>query len=235
MLDKKIIAKNFSRGAKYYDEVAEVQRQISEKLVSLVRPHLKKDSQILDLGSGTSFIAKQISQYQIIEVDISAEMLGSWHDRPNNIKAIQTDFENLPFAEKSFDLIISSFALHWSSDFAKNFSQFFSLLKPKGIFAFCLPTAGSLQELSSFNINRFPANQELIAALEKSGFQKKYFVTEEVRQAFVSELAALKFFKKIGANTVLNKTHRLIADSLSLKKPTSKNVTWKISYLIYKK
>ena len=117
--NKNLIAKNFSLGAKTYDEAAQVQLASAEELVAFIMPYLKKDVQILDLGSGTSFIAKQLATYEITEVDISAEMLNSWHERPSNVTAIQADFENLPFVKNSFDLIISSFALQWISDFEK--------------------------------------------------------------------------------------------------------------------
>jgi ubiquinone/menaquinone biosynthesis C-methylase UbiE len=211
--NKNLIAKNFSLGAKTYDEAAQVQLASAEELVALILPYLKKDVQILDLGSGTSFIAKQLAAYEITEVDISAEMLNSWHERPSNVTAIQADFENLPFVKNSFDLIISSFALQWISDFEKNFSQFFELLRPNGIFAFCLPTNGSLEEIQDFNINEF-------------------LVQKTIQQKFQNNREALKFLKRIGANSP-TKT------KLPLKSSTYKNLgdalSWNISYFIYAK
>ncbi len=230
--NKNLIAKNFSLGAKTYDEAAQVQLSSAEELVAFILPYLKKDVQILDLGSGTSFIAKQLATYEITEVDISAEMLNSWHERPSNVTAIQADFENLPFVKNSFDLIISSFALQWISDFEKNFSQFFELLRPNGIFAFCLPTNGSLEEIQDFNINEFPTNSEIKNALEKSRFNEKFFVQKTIQQKFQNNREALKFLKRIGANSPA-KTR------LPLKSSNYKNLgdalSWNISYFIYTK
>ena len=230
--NKNLIAKNFSLGAKTYDEAAQVQLASAKELVAFILPYLKKDVQILDLGSGTSFIAKQLATYEITEVDISAEMLNSWHERPSNVTAIQADFENLPFVKNSFDLIISSFALQWISDFEKNFSQFFELLRPNGIFAFCLPTNGSLEEIQDFNINEFPTNSEIKNALEKSRFNEKLLVQKTIQQKFQNNREALKFLKRIGANSPA-KTR------LPLKSSTYKNLgnalSWNISYFIYTK
>lgn len=229
IFNKNLIAKNFSRGSKTYDEAAQVQLAEAKELVASALPYLKKDSRILDLGSGTSFIAKGLSTYDITEVDISAEMLAAWHDRPSNITAIQADFENLPFAENSFDLIISSFALHWISDFEKNFSRFFSLLKPNGVLAFCLPTQGSLPELVAFNINEFPSNSVIKNALKKSGFHEKFFVEKITQQNFQTRNEALKFLKRIGANSPAK-------TKLPLKRSAYKNagsaLSWHISHFI---
>lgn len=214
--DKNLVAKNFSRGAKTYDEAAQVQLVCARKLVGLISPYLKKDSQILDLGSGTSFIAKEIltnchpelvegsqelftrpfDKLRVTEVDITPEMLAAWSDRPKNVKAVCADFENLDFAPNSFDLILSSFSLQWSSDFVKNFAQYFSLLKPNGIFAFAVPTEGSLVELSDFNLNELPKNSLLKTALKKSGFNEKLFREESIKQDFASSRDLLRFLKE---------------------------------------
>ena len=132
MFDKKIIQKNFSRVAGRYDEAAVVQREAVKELCELVVRHKASGVRrglILDLGSGTSFIAKKLLTYalrltpydsKIFELDLSAEMLQSWHDRPSNVFPIQGDIENPPFRNHSFDLIISSFSLQWIEDFEKN-------------------------------------------------------------------------------------------------------------------
>lgn len=264
MLDKKIIQKNFSRGAKSYDEAASIQKKTAKKLCDLVVSHQSSvDCQlstvdflkILDLGSGTSFIAKNFSDkknLKIFEIDLSFEMLKSWTQRPENIFPIQSDFEKLPFKHSSFDAIISSFSLQWMSDFEKNFSEIFSLLKPGGIFAFCLPTEGSLKELSAakiFHFNQFPKVEDLKSALKKSGFVEKSFSIETLQQSFSNGSAALQSIKKIGANYSQKKNNekKKIITKAELKQfnnfclknfsTTDKNITvsWFTSYFILSK
>lgn len=234
--DKNLIAKNFSLGAKTYDEAAQIQLLTAKDLVGLIEPYLKKNSQILDLGSGTSFVAKQISTYEITEVDIASNMLQLWHERPSNIKTICADFEKLDFAEESFDLILSSFSLQWSSDFAKNFARYFSFLKPGGIFAFALPTSGSLPELQGFNLNDFPENFTLKSALKKSGFSEKIFIEKNSYQDFESTKNLLKFLRKIGANSPQKRSEK---SELPLNKKINKNVgkrlSWRVSYFVFEK
>ena len=146
MFDKKIVKKNFSRGAKNYDEAALVQKITADELFNVSKEFIVKNQKILDLGSGSSFLAKKISEnflqgnLKIFELDLSVDMLELWCDRPENIFAIQGDIEQIPFQNHSFDIIFSSFSLQWVKNFPQNFLNFFSLLKSGGVFAFCLPT-----------------------------------------------------------------------------------------------
>jgi malonyl-CoA O-methyltransferase len=215
--DKKIIAENFSKAAKIYDKSASVQQEAAKNLVRVALPFVENNSKILDLGSGTSFIAKEFLNHEefqqkkvkFYEVDLSLEMLQSWKDRPSeNFFAIQADIENLPFETQSFDLIISSFSLQWLENLPKIFARISSLLKPNGIFAFCVPTYESLFELRKsslesgcdFHFNDLPKNIDLTSALAKSGFKEKFTTTEIVKQEFKNGVEALKSLKILGAN-----------------------------------
>jgi malonyl-CoA O-methyltransferase len=248
--DKNLIAKNFSRGAKNYNKLAEPQFQAARRLVELASPFIKNDFEILDLGSGTSFISKKLcadfanKNLKITEVDIAPKMLDSWHERPKNVSTICADMENLSFAPNSFDIIFSSFALHWLDDFEKNFLQFSKLLKKKSYLAFCLPTLGSLDELrlnGVFEFNKFPDNNLLKSALKKCGAQEVSFTCESVSQEFESGFEALKFIKKIGGNStkskkIISKTQLENFNNFYLKNSAdaeSFSISWNISYFIY--
>lgn len=213
--DKKIIAENFSKAAKLYDHSAPVQESAAKNLVRFASPFIKNNSKILDLGSGTSFVAKEFfksfpkTKYDFYEADLSLAMLNSWVSRPKeNFFTIQADIENLPFRAKSFDLIISSFSLQWLENLPKIFLQISSLLKPNGIFAFCVPTFESLFELREsslksgcdFYFSNLPKNSDLNSALAKCGFKEKFTTTEIVKQEFKNAVEALKSLKVIGAN-----------------------------------
>lgn len=249
MFNKQLIAKKFSRGAKNYDEFALTQKKAARNLAELTSPFIQKNSHILDLGSGTSFLAQEILKIQkdakIFEVDIAEEMLKSW---PGSDLKIQADLENLPFKNASFDIIISSFSLQWITNFEKNFSHFFSLLKPNGILAFCLPSDESLQELKSaeiFKFNDFAKSAELLAILEKCGFEKKIFKKELVKQNFKNGVEALISLKEIGAShhikekKILTKKHLKQFNNFCLKNFSTdhKNiaVSWNISYFLLSK
>jgi malonyl-CoA O-methyltransferase len=245
--DKQQLQKKFSQQANSYDKSAEIQFSAAQKLCKIVKPFLTKNCQILDLGSGTGFVAKNLQgNFTITETDISLEMLQK-NTNSHTIK-IQADFEKLPFENGSFDVITSSFSLQWATDFDKSFSHFFSLLKPNGIFAFCLPCEGSLQELREadiFSFNQLPSKKSLEKTLQKTGFKEILIETEIVSQEFLSGTDAIKSLKKTGANysqknrNIVTKTKLKQFNNFCLKKfgneSRSIDVTWSINHFIFKK
>lgn len=247
--NKKIVQKNFARAAKSYDEYALVQQLAAEKLCGFIASFVTNNSQILDLGSGTGFVTKNLSRLQkpfIYEVDLALEMLTK--NKQSNIFKTQADIEQLPFKPNSFDIIISSFSLQWLTDFEKNFTHFYSLLKPNGIFAFCLPSAGSLEELKAaeiFKFNQLPQIENLRLSLKNAGFSENLFHKETIRQEFVNGFEALKSLKKIGANhtgsanNLVTKSQLRQFDNFCLKKfrADNKNIftSWIIPYFISSK
>ncbi len=230
--DKNLIAKNFSRSSKTYNEAAQIQLETAQNLIRLIADRLENDSEILDLGSGTSFVAKQIPNLNICEVDIAQDMLNSWVERPSNIKTLVADFENLPFSENSFDLILSSFALHWASDFKRIFSQYFKILRPKGIIAFAIPVEGSMPEMSMFNINDFPSADNLRSILSECGFEELFFIQKNSAQFFEKKIDAIKFLKRIGANSAQKNN---LPSNFSRRKNLDKKISWKIAYFVFRK
>ena len=251
----KTIAENFSKAAKNYDAAAEVQKLAARKLCEIALPFVKENSQILDLGSGTSFLAREFLNHEqfrqknvkFYEVDLSLEMLQCWVSRPKeNFFAIQADIENLPFQPQSFDLIISSFSLQWLKDFEKTFARIFEILKPNGVFVFCLPTSGSLFELReaslasecNFNFNELPKIENLKSALKKSGFEEKKFVEEVLKQTFENGSEGLKSLKRIGAGlptkkrNVVSKTQLKQFNNFCLKNFSADNKSTRLSWFV---
>ncbi len=271
--DKKKLKLNFARSAQNYDKAAPIQRLVASKLCKIAAPFIQEklnvmlslsrhDSghgpescldklsmtlRVLDLGSGTGFIATNLDKnLEIFESDLAFEMLQQ--NRSRNSLKIQADFENLPFKNNSFDILISSFSLQWLTDFDKNFAQFFALLKPKGILIFCLPTDGSLSELKAadiFNFNPLPKIADLETSLKKAGFSKISFEKEIVKQSFENGVEALKSLKRIGANyseknnKIITKTILAQFNNFCLKNfgtSTRKiETSWAVSYFILSK
>ena len=247
MLNKKLISENFSRAASNYNDAALVQKQAAEKLCRLASPFIQKDSAILDLGCGTGFISENLSQ-KIFEADLSFAML---KQKSGNFK-INCDFENLPFKSGSFDILISSFSLQWLEDFEKNFANFSAILKPNGIFAFCLPTFKSLEELRTasfesgcnFHFNKLPQADEIKSALKNSGFEEKIYKSEIIKSEFENGLKALKSIKTIGANyqrdrNFISKTQLIQFDNFCLKNFSQRSkkiaISWDLSFFIFQK
>jgi len=99
---------------------------------------------ILDLGCGlghnTLPLAQAFPHAQVTAIDVAAPMLRYGHARArslgvSNVAFIQADAEQPPFAEQSFDLVLTCMFLHETSRSAINrvFQQSYRLLADDGI------------------------------------------------------------------------------------------------------
>lgn len=257
--NKKIVKHNFSQAAHNYDGSALVQKQAAHALCKLVEPLIKNNAVILDLGSGTSAIYKNLTSSRtfleknsnLFECDISLQMLETWPEKNRkNINSIVGDGENLPLQHESCDIIISSFALQWFSNFEKVFANFYSLLKKDGILAFCIPNSSSLEEIKSasiksgcnFHFNDLPEEKYLESKLNKIGFKKELIKSEIINSNFDGAIQALKSLKEIGANYsdqkhFISKKQLQTFDRFYSQNPEYEQfrISWNISYFVLSK
>lgn len=253
MINKKTVQHNFSNKAAIYNDCALLQKTAAKKLCDLAKDYIIDDTTILDLGSGTSFIAKNLLLFQknlkIFEVDFAEKMLNQWQDRPKNVTPILADIENLPFKNnETFDIIFSSFALQWIDNFEQLFTNLQLLLKQNGLIIFCLPTEQTFSEIKDASkksgcnfMMRNLANQASIRQiLLDLGFKENFFISDIVNQKYQNAVGALKEFKKIGTN--YSENSKIIITKKSLQKfnlffsQNSNNIaSWHLCYLIFKK
>ena len=109
-------SENFwNRNAKRYDRFMRKDRAAYEKLYELIRPVVKVKT-VLELATGTGLIAKNIvnAAAHIEATDASTEMIAEAKRDNQSAKlhfSVQ-DMFRLPYADKSFDVVIVSNALH---------------------------------------------------------------------------------------------------------------------------
>ena len=127
-------------------------------------PNELQPQQILDLGCGTGNLTAATLHYypdaSIHALDLSAEILNECRQRfiqHKNVFYHQQDFSELNFAPETFDLIISSIAIHHIPDEAKAglYAQVYRLLKPGGIFVWADQTRGITEEVYQKYIARW--------------------------------------------------------------------------------
>jgi len=249
IINKKIVQKNFSSKAKNYSDLALMQKEVAQKLCDLTRPFIKNDATILDLGSGSSFIAKNLTSvknnYKIFEVDFSPEMLANWRERPQNVATIVADIENLPFEnEKFFDIIFSSFSLQWLENFDELFKNLSKLLKDDGLLALCFPCSNTLDEIRianvksgcNFYLKDLPDHDFIKKNLIKNNFSDKIDYTNKTEVTYATATEALKDIKAIGANYSIGKNFvtksKLQKFNDFFKKEFKNKTSWEISYII---
>ena len=126
----------WDKNAGRYDRFMRKDRAAYEELYALIRPVVKAKT-VLELASGTGLIAKNIvnAAAHIEATDASAEMIVEAR-RDNRSAKLHFSVQNmfcLPYADKSFDVVIVSNALHIVPQPEKALAEIRRVLKDDGV------------------------------------------------------------------------------------------------------
>ena len=130
---------NNSMQAESYLNGSETQQTIGLRMIEMLS--LRKGSTVLDLGCGTGYLTKLLSERvgpegKVVAVDPDGERLKiarEKHSAPN-IDFIQADDQSFPSGQ--YDVIFSNIVIHWISDKTALFRRVYDNLTPGGLFAF---------------------------------------------------------------------------------------------------
>lgn len=140
-IDKKTVARNFSRYANLYDRYAGIQRVVAHELMKEVPS--SGVGQILEIGCGTAYytrlLKERFSAAYIKAIDISREMIriAERNLRDERVDFVIADAENMELEDK-FDLVTSNAALQWLGSLESAVSGYKSILKENGSLIFSI-------------------------------------------------------------------------------------------------
>ena len=129
--------KNFwDKNAGRYDRFMRKDRAAYDEMYALIRPVVKGKT-VLELATGTGLIAKNIvnAAAHIEATDASVEMIAEAKRDNQSVKlhfSVQ-DMFRLPYADKSFDVVIVSNALHIVPQPEKALAEIHRVLKDDGV------------------------------------------------------------------------------------------------------
>ena len=173
----------WDKNAKRYDRFMRKDRAAYEKLYELIRPVVKART-VLELAAGTGLIAKNIvrAASHIEVTDASEEMIAEAkrNNRSAKLHFSVRDMFCLPYADKSFDVVIVSNALHIVPQPEKALAEIRRVLKDDGVLI--APTFthgnGTLQgriklffmKLAGFPLNSRWSSADYLAFLRQNGW-----------------------------------------------------------------
>jgi len=182
---------------------------------------LKKGGKVLDLGCGTGrhllYLAKRGYLVTGTDISVSGLDLADAHLRKNGINGvtlIHGDMRKLPFADKTFDSVVSCWTLHHSilKDFGKTLREINRVLKNRGILMANVQSTshfwyGEREELEpntfrgegeEYDVpHHYFSMEELAGGLEKAGFSIEK-MRHTKRMTNTSKATDLKIIKRNG-------------------------------------
>jgi arsenite methyltransferase len=130
----------------YPEEVANVPERAVQSFAGVANPfslgRIERDARVLDLGSGAgtdSLVAAQMvgPGGQVTGIDMTPEMLAKARAAAaemgaTNVEFVEAEAERLPFADATFDVVISNGVIDLIPDKDAVFAELFRVLAPGG-------------------------------------------------------------------------------------------------------
>jgi len=179
-----MISRRFSAAAETYDRHARPQLALAQSVISML-PEIYPE-QILELGAGTGQLTRLLTDrfpdVLIDAVDIADKMVSRSRrqfKRCSQITWIVGDAQTWQ-GDDAYPLIVSSAALHWTTDLGTACNNIYRNLEPGGVFALGMMLKGTLKELHELRneiapdkapVVTLPTYEETKACLQAAGFK----------------------------------------------------------------
>lgn len=160
-------------------------------------------SKILDLGTGSGYLAFQVAQInrdnEVIGLDIAVRTLARNREKASQMKLnnlIFVDYNgiNFPFENNEFDYVITRYALHHFPNIDKTFEEISRVIKPGGMLFISDPTPNendnirfvdTYMQMKDDGHVKFYTKREFSELAEKYNFKLADYFNSEIR--FVSD------------------------------------------------
>ncbi|WP_109259599.1 methyltransferase domain-containing protein [Hyphobacterium indicum] len=144
---------------------------------------------------------------QLIETDLAERLAND----------VCVDEEALPFADESFDLVLSPLALHWTNDLPGALIQINRALKSDGFFACAVIGGASLKELrqslmtaetelyggAAARVSPFADTVDMAGLLQRAGFAMPVSDVDRVTVRYGNAFVLMRDLRKMGETSIL--------------------------------
>jgi NADH dehydrogenase [ubiquinone] 1 alpha subcomplex assembly factor 5 len=213
VFDRQAVCRHRDRAAATVGKVADLLREVAERLLDRLDDTTRRFANALDLG-GRGIVAPLLRARGIatISADLSPAMAAL-----NPPPVLAADAEFLPFAPASFDLVVANLSLHWINDLPGALIQIRHALRPDGLLLASLPVLGTLAELRAAlseaeaavsggaapRVSPFPDLRDCASLLQRAGFALPVADVDELRLMYADPLALLRDLRAAGETNAL--------------------------------
>jgi malonyl-CoA O-methyltransferase len=207
-LSKVQIAHQFSRAASTYDNAAQLQNEMAEKLIGAMPARIT--GTLVDLGCGTGWALNKLAQknrFELIGIDIAPGMIEIAQARVPTAQFHCCDLEETPLESKMADVVFSNAALQWC-DVEAAIREMHRICKPEGNVVFSTFGPKTLGEIQSAwrtagdqvdRIHQFKSAGAIKSIMQRIGFETIRIVPVERKSTYNTVDALLRSLKQLGA------------------------------------
>ena len=218
--DRSAVRRHRDRAAPRVGVVADLLRDLGERLLDRLDDTTRRFEQALDLG-GRGVVAPLLRARGIATVSCDlSERMAALNPPPR----VVADEEFLPFAPGSFDLAVASLSLHWVNDLPGVLIQIRRALRPGGLLLASLPALGTLSELRTAltgaeadltggaapRISPFPDLRDCAGLLQRAGYALPVADVEDIVLGYADPLRLLTELRAAGESNALAARDRRI-------------------------
>ncbi|MCU7843965.1 MAG: malonyl-ACP O-methyltransferase BioC [Candidatus Thiodiazotropha sp. (ex Monitilora ramsayi)] len=223
LIDKRQARLAFSRAAPYYDEVAELQREIAQRMLDRLEYIRHQPARVLDVGAGTGdathALIRKYSEAEVLALDFALPMLQQTRARsPASVLPVCLcgDAEQLPLADSSVDMIFSNATLQWCNDLPGTFREFLRVLRPNGMLLFSTFGPDTLMELrdswasvdGSTHVSPFVDMHNIGDAMLQAGLAEPVVDVDRLQVTYDDVPSLMRDLKTLGAHNATQDRHR---------------------------
>ncbi len=208
---------SFERAAASYDAAAVLQHEVGHRLLGRLEWMRLAPRTIADLGCGTgrqtAGLGARYPEAGVVALDLAEGMLREARrcDPGGNAAAwVCGDLAELPFADRSVDLLFSNLALQWCLDPGAVFAELRRVLRPGGLLLFSTFGPDTLGELRASwaevdgrnHVNAFFDLHDLGDALVRARLADPVMDCEHLTLTYPDVVTLMRDLKAIGAHNV---------------------------------
>jgi malonyl-CoA O-methyltransferase len=213
--DKQQVRRAFERAAGNYDTHAVLQREVCERLLERLDYIKVQPGTVLDVGSGTGFaipgLMKRYKKARLVAIDIAHAMTrqtrrhSGWRRK---VHCVTADAERLPFADNSFDLVLSNMTLQWCNDLPSTLTGLRRVMRPGACLLFTSFGPDTLKELrhswaqvdDAAHVSDFIDMHDIGDMLLQAGFSNPVMDMETITMTYRDVRMLMSDLKGIGAS-----------------------------------
>ncbi|MHA1598867.1 MAG: methyltransferase domain-containing protein [Alphaproteobacteria bacterium] len=216
VFNRRAVARHRARAANGFADHDFLFREVADRLCDRLDDVTRMFPMALDLGCHDGTLAHALGTRGGIETLVQCDLSATMAAKAGDL-AVAADEEFLPFADESFDLILSNLSLHWVNDLPGALTQARRALKPDGLFLATMLGGETLSELRqslmqaeaaidgglSPRISPFADVRDLGDLLARAGFRLPVADTEIITVSYPDPLTLMDDLRGMGESNAV--------------------------------